>query len=268
RRIIRSCDRRGRGDNAIAVDPIEDDETLHRLCCNLQRLVYDLYTENPLSVRCDYSCPPCPPLQQPDPTTTTPGGPSQPGGLASSMESICCLAEALLQYAADCICHAFLPPCPPNPEDDRLILACLTIKNGKIINICNFSCRHYAGSFPSMYYWLSLVPVIPLLGQALQYVCCNPHLLQTMFDLFDRRRWYETTTDEQRRAGIDKDTGKRKQVSDIIRGFIIDSFNAETVEESAGAGKSASAESDLDELREQVRALQAEMNALKRGGQG
>jgi hypothetical protein len=280
RRIIRNCDRRGRGDRAIIVDPQEDNEALHRLCCNLQRLIYDLYTENPFNVRCDYSCPPCPPIAREPQDPTTRGGPLRPGGRvqpggpgvyegeSSDMASICCLAENLLQYAADCICHAFLPPCPPNPEDDRLILACLTIKNGKIINICNFSCRHYAGSFPSMYYWLSLVPIIPLFGKALQFVCCNPHLMQTMFDLFDRRRWYERRTDEQRVAGVDGGAGKRKQVSDIIRSFVMDSFTDEAPAEATGEGKTASPESDLDELREQIKALQAEMGALKRGGQG
>jgi polyhydroxyalkanoate synthesis regulator protein len=48
----------------------------------------------------------------------------------------------------------------------------------------------------------------------------------------------------------------------------MDSFTDEAPAEATGEGKTASPESDLDELREQIKALQAEMGALKRGGQG
>ena len=76
------------------------------------------------------------------------------------------------EYVIDCVCQKLLPTCPPDPCDDRLTLACLTIVDGKIVGVCNYSCRTYAGSWPTFSRWLSLVPVLPLLGVLLEYVCC------------------------------------------------------------------------------------------------
>jgi hypothetical protein len=69
-----------------------------------------------------------------------------------------------------------LPPCSPDPKDERLILACLDIRDDKIVRICNFSRRH-AGAFPSVSYWLSLVPIIPLIRWVVQWLCCLPELV-------------------------------------------------------------------------------------------
>jgi hypothetical protein len=89
------------------------------------------------------------------------------------------LMSRVVQYAIDCVCHELLPTCPPSPHDERLILACVTVQrqeNGdyEILRICNTSCRRYAGSFPNWSYWLSLVPVVPLIGQLVKVLCCTP----------------------------------------------------------------------------------------------
>ena len=179
------------------------------------------------------------------------------------LASICCLTERLIQYAADCICQAFLPPCPANPQDDRLILACLTIKNGKIIHICNFSCRHYAGSFPSFYYWLSLVPIIPIFGKVLQYICCNENLVQSMFSAYQQRdvdrRFLDINANAEERREV-----KRRSLSDSIRTFIMNSLSYENLADVLKGKEAASPETDLNELREQLKALKVEMENLKR----
>ena len=82
------------------------------------------------------------------------------------------LVAVTWQYIVDCVCQKLLPSCPPDPCDDRMILACLTIVDGKIVNVCNYGCRTYSGSWPTFNRWLSLVPVLPLLGVLLEYVCC------------------------------------------------------------------------------------------------
>jgi len=76
-------------------------------------------------------------------------------------------------YARDCICKAMLPPCPLCPNDDRLILGCVTFRNGKAQSICNLSCRKYAGSFVNREYWL---PVMPVLTWVTGLFCCLPIL--------------------------------------------------------------------------------------------
>lgn len=274
--VVSMC-RRG-GNNPSTAGTQWDNETLYRLCCRLHRLVTDLYAENPLNVRCDSSCAPCPPMPAP-PDPTTPGGSTVPGQPAGEGESviatICCLVERLVQYAADCFCNAFLPPCPSSPEDDRLILACLTIKNGKIIDICNFSCRHYAGSFPSLYYWLSLVPIVPVIGKVLQHICCSPNLMQSMFDSyqsrdFDRRVITEISADENRtEVRSDNREVNRRRMGDAIRSFIMNSLSSENIAEVLRRTTATPApQSDLDELREQVKALKVEMETLRQSKKG
>ena len=78
----------------------------------------------------------------------------------------------------DCICRAFLPRCEPDACDDRVEIACFSVKQGKILDICNHSCRRYAGAFPSTFYWMSLIPLVPLIGRMLAMLCCQPALLR------------------------------------------------------------------------------------------
>jgi hypothetical protein len=88
------------------------------------------------------------------------------------------LLAVWLQLMIDCICHAFIPQCDDDPCDDRVEVACVTVKGDKILRICNHSCRRYAGAFPSTFYWMSLVPVLPLIGKVLAWLCCRPELLR------------------------------------------------------------------------------------------
>jgi len=88
------------------------------------------------------------------------------------------LLAAWFQVVLDCICRAFLPKCESDPCDDRVEIACLTVKQGRIIDICNHSCRRYAGAFPSTFYWLSLIPIVPLIARMLAMICCQPDLLR------------------------------------------------------------------------------------------
>lgn len=83
----------------------------------------------------------------------------------------------LFQTVMDCICGAFLPPCSEDPCDDRVPIACVTMRGDQVIDICNHSCRTYAGAFPSLYYWQSLVPVVPLIQRLLAILCCAPDAL-------------------------------------------------------------------------------------------
>lgn len=98
--------------------------------------------------------------------------------LAKAREAAMELAAAWMQMALDCICNAFLPRCAEDPCDERVELACITVKAGKIIAICNHSCRRYAGSFPATFYWMSAIPLIPIIARLLAMICCQPDLLR------------------------------------------------------------------------------------------
>jgi hypothetical protein len=98
---------------------------------------------------------------------------SDPQYLQGVQDNMVISFQALFDALRECICHNLLPPCPPDPIDDRLILACLTIKDGKIIDICNFGCRRFAGAFPSFFYWLSAIPIVPVIKKIVDDFCCK-----------------------------------------------------------------------------------------------
>jgi hypothetical protein len=78
--------------------------------------------------------------------------------------------------ALDCICMALIPPCPPDPCDDRLCLACVTVQGGKIIDICHFGCRQQLVTFHNLYYWLSMInfdQALAALKRFLELICCG-----------------------------------------------------------------------------------------------
>jgi hypothetical protein len=73
------------------------------------------------------------------------------------------LAGVLLQYLKDGFCEEFLIDCPTCGEEDKVFLGTIEINAGRVDHICNFSGRHYAKSFRTWGYWLSAVPLLPLL---------------------------------------------------------------------------------------------------------
>jgi hypothetical protein len=79
-----------------------------------------------------------------------------------------------LQALVDCLCAAILPRCSEDPLEDRVPIACVTMRGDKVISICNHSCRKYAGAFPTLMHFLSVVPIVPLISRLLALLCCSP----------------------------------------------------------------------------------------------
>jgi hypothetical protein len=150
-------------------------------CCQFRQYVINLFTGADFAIKCkalkvfDAIVCPQPPPSQADKNSSG----SDPAYLKLIQENILRTFIMLAELIRDCVCDAFLPSCPTDPGDDRLILACLTIKDGAITDICNFGCRQFAGSFPSFFYWLSLIPVVPLFKLLLDDLCCSPAFLTT-----------------------------------------------------------------------------------------
>jgi Family of unknown function (DUF6519) len=88
------------------------------------------------------------------------------------LESIYDLAGGFLQYLKDCFCHHLLVNCPTCDDDEKLYLACVSIRGGSVYNVCNFSRRRYVKSFPTVGYWLSIVPIVPILHRLVEQFCC------------------------------------------------------------------------------------------------
>jgi hypothetical protein len=79
----------------------------------------------------------------------------------------------LLQYLKDCFCDKFLIDCPQCGEDDKVYLGTIDIRNSQIHHICNYSKRKYVKTFPTVEYWLSTIPVLPLFKKAFTVFCCT-----------------------------------------------------------------------------------------------
>jgi hypothetical protein len=158
---------------------------MHAALCRLRQAVIDLYLGGGHNVRCqlvhalDQVI--IPDTQQEQPAAGLPANVLQhtPATYAAVARPVLVhLLTFVLQFILDCICLAFLPRCSPDPCDERLILACVTVRGQKIIRICNFGCRRYAGAFPSLFHWLSLVPIVPLIRQVVTLLCCSPELVR------------------------------------------------------------------------------------------
>lgn len=152
-------------------------QAVHDACCRLRQLVIALYQKDPHKVRCtalqvvdQVSCP------QPDP------GEDVDAYVKRTQDSLTTLERYGFDYLVDCFCSALMPTCAPDPQDDRLVLACLTIKDGNIIRICDFHCRRYAGSFPALRYWTSVMPVI---GYIVDLICCNDNRMKGLVGLLE-----------------------------------------------------------------------------------
>lgn len=96
------------------------------------------------------------------------------------------LLVGLLQYLKDCFCDRFLVDCPACDDEDVIYLGVVSIRGGQVYKVCNFSKRKYVKSFPLMGYWLSVVPIVPLVRQAMERVCCA--VLPDLFGTFEAPR--------------------------------------------------------------------------------
>src|SRR5581483_3583101 len=68
------------------------------------------------------------------------------------------MTRLLTLLLIDCVCLSLLPTCPPDPCTNCLVLACVTVRNGQIIDICHFGGgRRQLVTFNSLGYWLSLL---------------------------------------------------------------------------------------------------------------
>jgi hypothetical protein len=154
---------------AVLLEPAAAaDNDPHDAICALFDAVLELYRTDPMRTMCTM------PVELSE-IDCSPQGPNETS--EAFQQRMAAAARALLMlivaYVRDCVCHHLMPPCPPDPCDDRVVLACMTVKEGRVVSICNFDCRRHAGSFVSLNYWL---PIGPLVGWVVGMICCAPLL--------------------------------------------------------------------------------------------
>lgn len=77
-----------------------------------------------------------------------------------------------LEYLKDCLCNHLLVDCLECDGTEKLYLGTVEVRGGSVYHVCNFEGRRYVKSFPTVQYWLSLVPVLPLVAKAVETFCC------------------------------------------------------------------------------------------------
>jgi hypothetical protein len=76
-------------------------------------------------------------------------------------------------YLKDCFCERFLIDCPDCTKGVKVYLGEVQIQDNKVFKICNFTKRRYVKSVQLMEYWLSTIPILPIIKQALAEFCCK-----------------------------------------------------------------------------------------------
>jgi hypothetical protein len=118
----------------------------------------------------------------------------QPTGNTSAQDYIDTEAEIGLVVVValfECVCVALLPQCPPNPCDNRVPIACVSVQNGAIVDICHFQCRKQLIGATALQYWLEplFAAFWSSFGKILENFCCtsskdNPRYFN-MLEAFD-----------------------------------------------------------------------------------
>jgi len=83
------------------------------------------------------------------------------------------LFKLFAQYLKDCFCEHFLVNCPQCDKSDKVYLGGIEIKGHEIYKICNFTKRRYVKSEQLVEYWLSTIPIIPIVKKAFADFCCK-----------------------------------------------------------------------------------------------
>ena len=107
------------------------------------------------------------------PTYTLEAGNTLPGYRGDIIAAFSDLLGVLGQSLKDAFCDKFLIECQDCTDKDRIYLGTVDIQGRQVFHICNFNKRHYAKSFRTWGYWLSAVPILPLLKRAFAMFACK-----------------------------------------------------------------------------------------------
>jgi hypothetical protein len=78
------------------------------------------------------------------------------------------LCEAVREVLRSCVCSALIPPCP-SCDDPGVLLACLTVQDCQVKNICNME-RDFVLTPLAIRYW---IPEIQRFGEMIEEWCCQ-----------------------------------------------------------------------------------------------
>jgi hypothetical protein len=150
--------------------PTTGNQAVHDWCCEMHDAYTDWFLNHP-----PYDCD----LARRIAAIACPS-PNAQNFAAATAEARSQFLLGALEILLACLCSAFMPPCPADPGDDCVPLAVVTVRtaNGcEVQSICNWTTqRKYVTTFPSLQYWLSILPFGRMLREAMEGLCCKPFL--------------------------------------------------------------------------------------------
>ena len=258
---------------ALGDSSVSSDAAAYEGVCGLYDAVRDLYLRDPLRTHCALPDE----FGEIDVARRGSGEAEATYGdrLVNTTDVLTTLVAA---YVRECVCHALLPPCGSEPCDDRLIVACATVRNDKVIDVCNFDCRRYSGSFVTWEYWL---PVGAIAGSLIARVCCAEWLSRyPERRLSMKRAFARVDPDERVRSALVRDdfavlgdwVERARQVGDRLRkkagGLVPDKAGDVSLSPLVGA-PAAKAGKRLEDAGVHVREVEVEdATAVPIGGVG
>jgi len=181
-------------------------QTLYQACCRFLTAAREYFEEHPttrcgaLDVLATIHCP------SPPQGVVSTTGPFVGSGAdyRKAVDAIRAqILGLLVQAFVDCLCLQLMPPCPEDPGDERIYLACVTIKDGTIDHICNFHGRKHVWTWPTVLYWLSIAPVIPLMSCLIEKLCCGDYGYAWALPLITRAGRWETLCGDDKLEPLD-----------------------------------------------------------------
>ena len=151
--------------------------------CRLEDRILKLYREGH-DIRCTL------PEELAEIEATFPASPQDPQYDNRVYSAYFRMYARLLQFMIDCVCDAMLVPCTECGEQEGVLIACVTVHNGKIEKICNVV-RKQVLTGPALRYYLQ--PIYLIINRALEYLCCELDLGETFDRIFRIREPQDAT---------------------------------------------------------------------------
>ena len=107
------------------------------------------------------------------PTYTLEIGNTLPAYHTDAIKAFTDLFSVFAQSVKDAFCDLYLVECNTPTEKDMIYLGTVDIRGRQVYHICNFNRRHYAKSFRTWSYWLSTVPILPMIKRAFANFSCK-----------------------------------------------------------------------------------------------
>ncbi|ADW69480.1 hypothetical protein [Granulicella tundricola] len=124
------------------------------------------------------------------------------------------LLFAIVQYLKDGFCEQLLLQCRvcESGQQKPIYLATIGVRDGVVYKTCNLRQRQYVKTFPGVEYWLSVVPILPVLHLALKELCClvfkaptyQPSTSKTAYDFVNARSVVSTFISSNPMATVSK----------------------------------------------------------------